>query len=894
MKCCCKFIYPVVIGIFAAAMLISCGEDEEDVQIPAVPQGLKHVILKGKILLNWQEAQNAETYIIYRTPPFEDEKIITNVPSYEDINVTPDKTYTYKIAGISRDGVEGKPSAEYQVTYQEGLIQVSDENIDFGQLSEHYDLKVTNAGGLGIQWELETKEKWINTDPKQGNLNPQGEQVIRITVNRTEEPGEYSGTVLVKTENKAIKIAIQMEVLAEPRIATEPSDPLEFVFDNVQQTHILTIKNVGTGILEWQIKNIPNWLELDYTQGQTSRTPPSRIQFAVKNGEQLSPKTYVATLSVNSNDKTKPTLTMNITLNVPEPDPKLDISESILKFTPSEPSKSMDILNTGGGVMEWIVKIDSKTQWLRIDPSQGRTNANGSDPLVFIIDTRYGNPGETLSTSIVIDAGKAGTEEIVVELSIPGEKWSVSPGSIILADNMSDSISISNLSAGNLSWSANSSGSWILLSHKSGEIESGESDIIQVSGDTSTLRLGVHTGKISISSRTKEESISVQLTKMAYITGQVLYSRSGAPIEDIQISLDSKSPKLYRNGDFQIERLTPGAFQIKAEKDGYISAIFAGEVDEWGNVEPVEMWMRPIPRVTNMIRNPAIPFEIPVDVCFSSDRTRAYISDGSGSMFIINALADSVTHQMIVGIQPMGIIANPQNDDVYLADAESHQVIILDAQNRHVVGRIDVDRYPQQLAISQDGNWLYVTCRDTGSVVHINTDDRQIENRFSVGREPDGIAISPEGMTIYVANAGDNTISVLDAFDGRRLSLIQVSERPQHLAVSEDYVYVSNSFGDQISVIYRNTNKLVRNIGLGNALLLGDILVIEEPEGGDVVYVIDQTNSQLHIIDSVTFEVVGGGISVGDIPVALAVGMDLTKIYVVNGTSADVSVLEFR
>jgi YVTN family beta-propeller protein len=364
-------------------------------------------------------------------------------------------------------------------------------------------------------------------------------------------------------------------------------------------------------------------------------------------------------------------------------------------------------------------------------------------------------------------------------------------------------------------------------------------------------------------------------------------------VRDILVSLDGKTPKNYPSGDFQIERAIPGPFQLKAEREEYLPAIFNGTLDNWGNADPVEMWMRPIPRVVGTIEDPVKQFGAPVDICFSGDGARAYVVDELGSISVINVVTDTVVDQIEAGDSPMGVIAHPLDDEVYMADAEAHQVLVLNVQSREIVSRIDVDRYPQQLAISQDGSQLYVTCRDSGSVVIIDTGRRQVELSFFVGREPHGIALSHDGMTLYVANSGDNSVSVMDAFTGRSLEVISVASYPQHLAVSEDYVYVSNSLGDRVSVIDQTSQRLVEHTEMGNGILLGDLAVLQESRGGDVVYVIDQTNSVLRLIDSVTLEAIEDNIPVGGMPTAVATSPDLTKIYVVNGGSGNISVLEF-
>jgi YVTN family beta-propeller protein len=1106
-----SFFLLFLFAIFLA-LLTGCGDDETPVNIPPPPTGLEHTLAKGKVSLRWQGANYAENYRVYRGTQLDSSfQVIgtTNKTAYDDIQVVAGATYIYKVAGVSSDGVEGKPSAPYQVTYQEGILDIPKDSIDFSKELTHHDLTLKNIGGLTLHWTIETKENWISIEPDDmaGDLKPKEEKVVRITVERQGEPKEYKGAVLVKTDTgEEILIPVRMEIPPEPHITIDSSS---ISFQGVEQTHTLTIQNTGTGILEWEIRNIPSWLELDETKGNTSNTSPSRIQLKIKVVEELQPdKTYTATLIVVSNDSSAPERTVNVTLyvnpkpqitihppeisfgdvveiltltiqntgtgilewefknipswlelgetrgktskespgriqlkikdaeklqpdktytatisvvsndsNTPEqmvnvilyvkPKPQITINPSSISFqgveqtytltiqntgtgilewefknipswleldetrgktskespsriqlkikdaeklqpdkpytatisvvsndasTPEltvnvilrmppklditsadkhlifklvESTRNITIRNVGGGVMTWRVQVEPAATWLKIHPQQGETEPNQPDLLTFTVDREQGIPGKTLKTTVVIDAGDAGVERIIIEVSIPEESWVVSPEALILDGSTPENILISNTGEGQLYWSASSSDpSWILLAKKNGAIEHGKTDSLQVSANLTSLTLGEHEGEVRLTTRGgKQESIKVQIVKRASIPVAVLDSRSGLPVRDVQISLDNQIPETYPTGDFEIERKTPGAFHLEAKKNGYLPAVFDGILDDRGNTKPVEMWLRPIPRVALAIFDAAKPFEAPVDICLPTpgpsqegrDGTRIYVSDELGSVSVIDALTDMVIDKIKdIGIHPMGIIAHPLVGEVYIADAEAHKVIILDANSLKVVNRIDVDKYPQQLTISQDGRQLYVTCRDSDSVVLIDTERRQVDRRFPVGRAPYGIAISPDGRVLYVANHEDSTVSVVDAITGQQLQVIPVASRPQHLAVSEQYVYVSNSLGDRVSVINQTSRKLVKHIEMGNAILLGDIAVLEEPKGGDVIYVINQTNNALQLIDSVTMEVIDEEIPVGDMPIALAIRPDLTKIYVVNSGSADISVLEFR
>jgi len=898
-------IHAVILGILLLAVLTGCGDDEPEIEEPPAPNGLKHILTKGKVSLSWDKTQYAEYYRVYRDTKLDGkftELGTTDKPAYDDTKVTAGATYFYKVAGVNSDGIEGRRSAPYEVQYGEGKLQepqeLIDQGINLGETLIHHDLKLKNVGDLELHWTVETKDNWISLTPTEGAMKPQEEQVVRITVKRQGEPKKYQGTVLVKGDTgQTFKITVQMSIAPVPRIAIEP-DPPEIIFQGVQEPQTLTIRNTGSGILEWEIQNIPDWLALDDTQSQTSNTSQSRIQLTIKDAGQLQPdKTYTATLIVESNDTSNPEQMVNVTLNVPAQPPKLYIEEADkhLTFKPGESNRRIDIHNVGGGVMKWHVQ--STEAWLKVAPKQDETEPGDTDTLTFTVDRENGIPGKTLKATVTIDAGDAGVQPVVIEVSIPEESWTVSPESMTLDGITPQNILIHNKGEGQLKWSA-SSESWIVHT-KSGKVEPGKTYSLQVSANLTSLTLGEHEGEVlleSLAKGGKEESVRIRTVKKGRIAGAVLNSRTRGNVRNVQISLDGQIAKTFPSGDFEIECMEAGEFHLKAEKKGYVFAIFEGILDDWGNTEPVEMWLRPIPRATRAIQDLAKPFRAPVDICLSSDGTRAYVSDELRSVSVIDVLADEVIAQIQdVGKRPMGIAANPrEKDEIYIADSEDHKVLILNAQSRKVINRVDVDKYPQQFAISQDGSRLYVTCRDSRSVVLIDTERRQVEDRFTVGREPYGVALSPDERVLYVANAGDSRVSVLNALTGQRIVAdVPVANTPQHLAVSEDYVYVSSLFGDRVSVIHQASQKLAKHIEMGNLISLGDIAVLEEPRGGDVIYVIDQTNSALRLIDSVTLEVIDEVIRVGDMPMALAIRPDGTKIYVVNGASANISVLEF-
>jgi len=122
---------------------------------------------------------------------------------------------------------------------------------------------------LNLTWKIDIKDDWILTDQKEGELTPQAEQAIHLTIKRLEEPKTYQGTLILQTStNEVIQIIVKLLVGENPHIEINLQ---EISFQDTKQVYTLEIKNTRTGILTWDIQNSSDWLNLDKTEGQTGK-----------------------------------------------------------------------------------------------------------------------------------------------------------------------------------------------------------------------------------------------------------------------------------------------------------------------------------------------------------------------------------------------------------------------------------------------------------------------------------------------------------------------------------------------------------------------------------------------------------------------------------------------
>ena len=305
----------------------------------------------------------------------------------------------------------------------------------------------------------------------------------------------------------------------------------------------------------------------------------------------------------------------------------------------------------------------------------------------------------------------------------------------------------------------------------------------------------------------------------------------------------------------------------------------------------------------------------------------AYITNARpGTVSVIDTRTnDLVGSPIAVGRQPIGVAVTPDGSKVYVANADSDTVSVIATATNAVIGLpIAVGDRPSGVAVTPDGSTVYVTndLSDTVSVIAtatdttVDTDPAQAGvNPITVGSRPSGVAVTPNGRRVYVTNSGANTVAVIDAAtnalvdtdpDAAGVNPIQVGIDPNGVAVTPDgqRVYVANAGSDTVSVIATATNSLVDTdparagvdpIQVGRS----PIGVVVTPDGRRV-YVANGDSDSVSVIDTETNSLVDTDpdqagvdpIGVGDRPQGVAVTPDGARVYAVNSVSDSVSAID--
>jgi len=162
----------------------------------------------------------------------------------------------------------------------------------------------------------------------------------------------------------------------DPEIGVNPGS---FLFEGTAgeeapSAQLLTISNTGVGTLNWTGTWKSSWLGMSPAFG----TAPSNVQVFVNTAD-LTAGSYHDTITVSDPAATNNPVLIPVQLNLAEPPPTIDLSQSYFSFNAIVDSTNpadqyLTIDNSGGGTLEWTVS--NSESWLTLTPVSGTDYGN--------------------------------------------------------------------------------------------------------------------------------------------------------------------------------------------------------------------------------------------------------------------------------------------------------------------------------------------------------------------------------------------------------------------------------------------------------------------------------------------------------------------------------------
>ena len=156
-------------------------------------------------------------------------------------------------------------------------------------------------------------------------------------------------------------------------------------------------------------------------------------------------------------------------------------------------------------------------------------------------------------------------------------------------------------------------------------------------------------------------------------------------------------------------------------------------------------------------------------------------------------------------------------DLVYVTNASSTSVSVIDTATNRVVTNIPVRNAPFGVAVHPVGSFVYVVNYGSDDMSVINTTTNTVVSTIPVGTGPSGVAVHPNGTFVYVSNTISSSISVINTATHAVITTVPVGLWPRGIAAHPEgtFVYVANQHNNNVSVIETSTHTVVDTVPVG-------------------------------------------------------------------------------
>ena len=271
------------------------------------------------------------------------------------------------------------------------VMDVDEDTLDFGMVTTTLTFNILNTGTGTLTWEIDTSSlpDWLIVDPDEDSTTTQTQ--VTVTVDRGNMAlGTNTARIRIIPTNEILtktltsdfdEMTVVVIVLLSPPILDVTPTSLDFG----TTTTILnfTIQNVGGGTLNWSITNDAEWVAVFPISGTTT-TETDQITVRI-NRARIPQDTSTAQITVTSNGGNA-----TVEVQVPVPPPVLSVSPTYLDFGTTATSLTFDIINIGGGTLNWTISDDA--EWVAVDPTSGTTTTE-TDQITVSIDRTAVTPG---------------------------------------------------------------------------------------------------------------------------------------------------------------------------------------------------------------------------------------------------------------------------------------------------------------------------------------------------------------------------------------------------------------------------------------------------------------------------------------------------------------------
>ena len=276
---------------------------------------------------------------------------------------------------------------------------------------------------------------------------------------------------------------------------------------------------------------------------------------------------------------------------------------------------------------------------------------------------------------------------------------------------------------------------------------------------------------------------------------------------------------------------------------------------------------------------------------------KIYVSnEGDNTMSVVDSETLEVIETVPVGQRPRGITMTKDGKFVLLCASDDNTVQIIDAETYQIVGTLPSGPDPELFVLHPSGDPLYIANENDNLVTVVDVAKRTMVTEIPVGVEPEGMGISPDGKVMVNTSETTSMAHFIDTATNQITHNVLVDTRPRYAEFKKDNseVWVSSEVGGTVSVIDTQTHEIKHKVSFEVQGLRPEAIQpvgVKITKDGKTAFVALGPANRIAVVNGETYEV-EDYLLVGQRVWQLAFSPDETMLYVTNGVSNDISVID--
>ncbi|WP_300531873.1 YncE family protein [Maricaulis sp.] len=165
------------------------------------------------------------------------------------------------------------------------------------------------------------------------------------------------------------------------------------------------------------------------------------------------------------------------------------------------------------------------------------------------------------------------------------------------------------------------------------------------------------------------------------------------------------------------------------------------------------------------------------------DNSALYVANIAGNSVTVIDLASDEVRTIESGNGPEAIDVSPDGSELWVGMRQDDEIRVYSTEDMREITRIaSGGEFPIRLKFTPDGARVYVSNAASGSVAVIDAASRQAVGEVGVGAVPVGILMQPDGRRVFVANTQDDFVTIIDADSLSVTGRVVAGDEPDGLA----------------------------------------------------------------------------------------------------------------